>query len=614
MAQVSNQTELQQALDDGVLLIEILCDFTIESQITITYPATIQSVTETPARTLTRQTGFTGRLFSVEPGGNLTLRNLILDGDKANTPAARSAIATGSVLTMVNVTIQNNASTDAGGGICADSADAVVSMDNCVIQGCETNRDGGGMYNHHNSPTIKRCTFADNIARDNGGGGGMANDDSSPALTDCSFINNTASSGGGMYNSPGSNPTLTGCVFSNNHASGFEGGGMLNIYSSPTLTGCSFSNNTATSGGGMNIRSGSPMLTDCAFTGNTASQSGGGVFTQSVETSKPSFHNCTFSDNAALEGGGMYDSLGSPTLTGCTFSGNKARDCGGAVFGYYESATFDNCAITDNTAPSGGGIYHMLGSLTFRGGHIRGNSASKDGGGVYLISDGQLHLHAPAAVYGNSSANAGAGIYHKGLLGISGAVDIRDGVFLDSAERLIRVEGSLAGAYVQLEESPYVYPDPAKIPIDIAEATTEYPALNGTDAKAFIRPPSGFDSWYVHLNQKDTLVQLDFLAEYTITYKNLMGACNPNPTNYNAQALPIMLLPPSPIPCYRFIGWFDADGNKLAEIPAGTTENITLSARWAENPAPSCPICCRVCCCCRCYCCDCCDCYDRDLY
>ncbi len=191
----------------------------------------------------------------------------------------------------------------------------------------------------------------------------------------------------------------------------------------------------------------------------------------------------------------------------------------------------------------------------------------------------------------------GAGIYSGNVLGISGAVTILDGVFLSSEDNLIQAEGSLASAFVRLEQSPYLSPDPAKAPIDIASATIYYPALTAEDCAALVKPSSGFDDWYVRLSDDNGRMQLDFSRKYAVTYENLMGAHNPNPSVYDALTLPVALLPLDSSPCYCFTGWFNADGNHVTEIPVGTEGDLTLRARWERIPVPPMP-----CCCCRCSC------------
>ena len=68
--------------------------------------------------------------------------------------------------------------------------------------------------------------------------------------------------------------------------------------------------------------------------------------------------------------------------------------------------------------------------------------------------------------------------------------------------------------------------------------------------------------------------------EYAITYENMSGASNPNPSEYTVDGL--ALVDPSWDEAHRFLGWFrDSEfKNKVSSIPAGTTGALTLYAEW----------------------------------
>ncbi len=72
------------------------------------------------------------------------------------------------------------------------------------------------------------------------------------------------------------------------------------------------------------------------------------------------------------------------------------------------------------------------------------------------------------------------------------------------------------------------------------------------------------------------------LNTYTITYINLKGATNTNPTTYTIESESINLASISNNEA-DFIGWFDQDGNKITNIPKGTYANIFLTARWSSK-------------------------------
>lgn len=68
--------------------------------------------------------------------------------------------------------------------------------------------------------------------------------------------------------------------------------------------------------------------------------------------------------------------------------------------------------------------------------------------------------------------------------------------------------------------------------------------------------------------------------KYAITYENLNGASNSNPSEYTVDGL--ALVDPSWDDAHRFLGWFkDSEfKNKVSSIPAGTTGALTLYAGW----------------------------------
>ena len=70
--------------------------------------------------------------------------------------------------------------------------------------------------------------------------------------------------------------------------------------------------------------------------------------------------------------------------------------------------------------------------------------------------------------------------------------------------------------------------------------------------------------------------------EYTITYENLNGASNSNPSKYTVDGL--VLADPSWNAAHRFLGWYkDSEfKNKVTNIPAGSTGNLTLYAKWED--------------------------------
>jgi len=71
------------------------------------------------------------------------------------------------------------------------------------------------------------------------------------------------------------------------------------------------------------------------------------------------------------------------------------------------------------------------------------------------------------------------------------------------------------------------------------------------------------------------------LVTYGITYNNVSGATNSNPTTYNVEDQPLALVDASK-DHYTFLGWYsDAEfNNEVTEISVGTTGPVVLYAKW----------------------------------
>ncbi len=68
---------------------------------------------------------------------------------------------------------------------------------------------------------------------------------------------------------------------------------------------------------------------------------------------------------------------------------------------------------------------------------------------------------------------------------------------------------------------------------------------------------------------------------YGITYNNVTGATNNNPTEYDVEDQPLTLTDASKVG-YKFLGWYSDENftNKVTEIAVGTTGPVELWAKW----------------------------------
>ena len=90
-------------------------------------------------------------------------------------------------------------------------------------------------------------------------------------------------------------------------------------------------------------------------------------------------------------------------------------------------------------------------------------------------------------------------------------------------------------------------------------------------------------AWEIYtLGTKDITINAVYsLVTYGITYNNVSGATNSNPTTYNVEDQPLALVDASKAH-YNFLGWYsDAEfNNEVTEILVGTTGPVMLYAKW----------------------------------
>lgn len=147
-------------------------------------------------------------------------------------------------------TILNGFSRDYGAGILCDSTSPTIR--NIIFDGNRANSGGAGLTcRNYSSPTIENCQFIDNYGG-NFGGAIWCSNNSSPRISGCTFESNTAVSFGGAVFSTFSRPVLEGSIFINNQAG--QNGGAIGIqFYDLTITSCTFYANEVVAGGGGTI-------------------------------------------------------------------------------------------------------------------------------------------------------------------------------------------------------------------------------------------------------------------------------------------------------------------------------------------------------------------------
>ena len=335
---VSSFAELQSNISSasGERTIIVAGGVSISDTLTIDNGKTITLRADGTDRTLSRD-GFTGNLFTVNSGGNLTITgsgtsNLTLNG----TGQASNSL----------VYVNGGSFTLADGGI----------LTNNMVPGS----NGGGVYVNAGTFTMSGGEISNNKAKDNGGG---------------VYVNaGTFTMSGGTI----SGNTIYSTLF------GSCGGGVYVGNGEFTMSGTAkISSNTADIGGGVNMYGGTFTMSGGTISNNKANEWwGGGVY--GTDGSTFMMESGTISDNTASEGGGVYLNRGTFEMESGTISDNTANGDGGGVYVNYDGEfEMSSGTISDNTASEGGGVY-VIGIFELSG------SSSVDS--VYLTSDKVINV------------------------------------------------------------------------------------------------------------------------------------------------------------------------------------------------------------------------------
>lgn len=437
MTPVSSQAELRAALLAREAEIQVIADFDISAQQSVTYSLLLRSAPTGPVRTLSKTAGFSGSLFRVSGGGALKLEDLILDGSAAGSyqenPANRTLVqaAGGSVHLSSGAVLQNNSSYQEGGGLYlsgdASYVNALLMDGDAVIRGCNSRTSGGGL------------TAA------------LRNNGDRVRLEGTAVIEqNTSANGAGVYlrsylAEVGGALTIGGQVqIRNNRAVGNGGGIYCSSFSAGGGAALSLTveenvkvvSNQAASGGGIYFYSANSgdrlILADLIrIDGNITTGYGGGLFLSAPRDSAfLSIQGASITNNRAGNGGGVYlrtTAGGALDVTGqASISGNEAvgaaSSAGGGfwiqnVSGTLDAVLTDASLLSNRAAGNGGGLFLSdSGVVGFRmsGCTISQNIAGASGGGIYLIERGStagtLDMDG-VTISDNEAGTAGGGLY-----------------------------------------------------------------------------------------------------------------------------------------------------------------------------------------------------------
>ncbi|MCL4262184.1 MAG: right-handed parallel beta-helix repeat-containing protein [Anaerolineae bacterium] len=303
----------------------------------------VHTITLTGQQTITANTTIDGGgLITLSGGGSTRVFN----------------IQNGATVTIRNLTIANGYSNQDGGGIFAERLSTLI-IENSTLTG-NTGHNGGGLATN---------------------GWGAHDDGVAVTINNSTFSNNTATAaalpgggngGGGIYLSGGSAATVTDSTFSGNHSQ--NGGAVHLLHSNLHTVNVTFSNNTAnnTAGGGgggaiymdgtKNL-SGELLIERSTFTGNSTNQLGGAIFSYITQDGRTTINQSTFDDNLTTggNGGAIYHqsrtTLAPMTVSNSTFIYNTATAVpaddagqGGALWLIDSPVTITNSTFAYNEA------------------------------------------------------------------------------------------------------------------------------------------------------------------------------------------------------------------------------------------------------------------------
>jgi hypothetical protein len=295
----------------GTIITLTTGQLSISNNVTISGPGASQ---------LTINGGGGGRIFDIGPGITVTISGLTVTNGSVATDGG--GIRNLGSLTLNNMTVTSNVTTQAGsigGGIMNQG---VLSINNSTISSNTAIQNGGGIYHSGTSLTITNSTFSSNSATNSGGG---IFSYFPLTINNSTFSDNdAANAGGGIMN--GGTLTVNNSTFSHNSASS-AGGGIYNSGGPVNITNSTLSANSAGAnfGGGI-YNSGSATLRNTIIANSTSGGNCNGTITDGGGNLVWGDSTCPGTNaNPKLSTLGNF---GGPTQTFALLSGSTAIDAG----------------------------------------------------------------------------------------------------------------------------------------------------------------------------------------------------------------------------------------------------------------------------------------------
>jgi CSLREA domain-containing protein len=358
------------------------------------------------------------RVFNISDGSNATLIDVTIAGctiTGGDVTGSGGAILNSEHTTLLEVLLESNASTSAGGAIRHEGGSLAIVR-------------SGIMANHAASTGV-------------GGGGGAlsVSGGTGVEIVDSTLAENSSRTGGGIeiFGGSGGVSIRNSHVDRNSTVSGGSGGIWRNGNTALAIVDSTVDDNVAAGrGGGVEVLGNGPfLLEDSSVSGNRANGAsfgiggGGGIFINAGATQTTGepivIRRSRLADNYAVYEGGGVNVFASTRveIENSEIVGNTTERNGGGVHVVSSSISsslgMQNSIVAENHALAGlgGGVYggssvRLLVIQTI----VRGNTSSGGGGGVAIVSGlsgttlAATLLVRDSMVNGNSTAGDGGGI------------------------------------------------------------------------------------------------------------------------------------------------------------------------------------------------------------
>lgn len=392
-----------------------------------------------------RKNGFSGSNGMIFNKGTMTLTNITLDGNGAQTMGYIVKHGSGALIAAAGATLQNSKS-GYGGAIYAEGGS--VTVNGGKFTNNQVSNDGGAIYARGETAVIVNSgTFSGNTAGKNGGAIGTYMEQS-VTVNGGEFINNRAIDGkGGAIDV--SMITVTGGTFSGNSAKSY-GGAISILYKDSSFSNAAFNRNTSTFGVGaigqyynnlegsnkgtisitnctFNENDGGAVelwgpngqtvqITDCSFTNNTNRSVGARMDRSIIHIYKANLtisNNTVTGNETAGEGASTIYAMDSiSNISGNTIANNKSNDASTILLnGTSSHSNVTNNTIRNNKAKNGGAIYTQNGTAVITGNTITENEA-QNGGAIFCATraEGSTRTITGNTITGNTAVTDGGAI------------------------------------------------------------------------------------------------------------------------------------------------------------------------------------------------------------